>query len=109
MLRAVTIGSPAASQAIMPPLRLVARRPWRFRSCGGRGRAAPGSAHDDDLPVRREVGQVIAQLGERKVDGVGDMAGDPLVRFAHIDQHRTLLEGSPGLAGRDRVDTGPTR
>ena len=62
---------------------------------GGGRRAASGSADGNDLPVGRELGEVLGQLGERNVDGVGGMAGAPFARFADIDQHRSVLESLP--------------
>ena len=73
---------------------------------GGGRRAASGSADGNDLPVGGELGEVLGQLGERNVDGVSGMAGAPFVRFADIDQHRSVLEGLPGLAGRHGAGPG---
>src|SRR5690606_11245658 len=53
------------------------------------GEVAPGAApaHQNQVSVGGELGSTLRELGQRDVQGSGDMSFRPLLRFSHVHEH----------------------
>src|SRR6185312_990868 len=56
---------------------------------------------DDHRALLVDLACPLRELRQRQVSGAGDAAGVPLVRGAHVDQLRALVDQLLGLVARD--------